>query len=188
MLYANAIKKSLEIVIWNIIDASTDVIVNSANSTLLWGGGVDGDIHLAAGEQLYQECQLLRNTEYFDGLPEWLAVLTKGYNLPAKYIIHTVAPYCRGYLDDSWLQVLEACYINCLEIAEENNLTSISFPSLWTGIFWCDKVLAAEVALKTICNYILDNPASSLKKISFVLFNQEGFEIYQKVYSTLLFS
>ena len=136
---------------------NVDAIVNAANSTLMGGGGVDGAIHKAAGSKLKEECKDIINSTFPNGLPTGEAVITKGYNLSAKYIIHTVGPIYRGGENGEEILLYNA-YYNSLKVAEENQIKRIAFPNISTGAFRYPKDEAVLVRNKAISNFISNNP------------------------------
>ena len=151
-----------------ITQEKTDAIVNAANSTLLGGGGVDGAIHRAGGEHILEECRIIRAEKYPQGLPTGEAVITSGGNLTAKFVIHTVGPiYGMNGGDDAHL--LAECYKNCLRIASEKKLPTISFPSISTGAFGYPKHEAAEVASKAIEEFLSAN--KTIEQVRLVFFS-----------------
>ena len=165
------IKENITYFIGDITTLAVDAIVNAANKSLLGGGGVDGAIHRAAGPKLLDECRTL------GGCNVGFAKITKGYNLPAKYVIHTVGPIYNNKPDDE--RNLYNCYYNSLEIAKQNNVHSIAFPAISTGIYGYPKYEAAVVSLKSIYDW-LDNNSDYKIKITIVNFNKNDFDIYQK--------
>ncbi|WP_034669584.1 O-acetyl-ADP-ribose deacetylase [Bacillus methanolicus] len=174
---------TLELILGDITKQTTDAIVNAANGTLLGGGGVDGAIHRAAGPELLQECRRIRK-EVLNGkeLPTGEAVITDGFQLPAKYVIHTVGPVWRGNLEREG-ELLSNCYQNSLNLAAEKKLKSISFPSISTGVYRFPEELASVIALKTIINFLKRN---QLGEVKMVLFSQKDFEIYGQSLKNIL--
>ena len=156
----------------DITKQEVDAIVNAANSTLLGGGGVDGAIHRAAGGQLYEECKTL------GGCATGEAKITKGYNLPAKFVIHTVGPVY-GEEGGKERVLLESCYRNSFELALANGVRSIAFPAISTGAFRFPKEEAAEIAVRAAKKY-LEGSSGALEKIIFVSFDSVTYDIYNK--------
>jgi O-acetyl-ADP-ribose deacetylase len=156
-----------------------DAIVNAANNTLLGGGGVDGAIHRAAGPGLLAECIKL------GGCGTGRAKITKGYNLPAGHVIHTVGPVWSGGSRNEQA-LLAGCYINSLKLAAEHGLRSVAFPSISTGAYRFPVELAAPTALNAVKAFIDAHP-DSLDKVIFVLFSARDHDIYQKCRSSLFF-
>lgn len=133
-----------------------DAIVNAANSSLLGGGGVDGAIHRAAGPRLLEECRRIRETDLPNGLPAGKAVMTVGYNLPARFVIHTVGPVWRGGRHGE-AGCLADCYRNVLNIANEQKFDAIAFPAISTGAYGFPLEPAAEIALDVVYEYLSDH-------------------------------
>ncbi|MCY7345473.1 MAG: O-acetyl-ADP-ribose deacetylase [Pyrinomonadaceae bacterium] len=152
----------------DITQEKTDAIVNAANSTLLGGGGVDGAIHRAGGGRILEECRIIRAEKYPQGLPTGEAVITSGGNLAAKFVIHTVGPIY-GMNGGGDAHLLAECYKNCLRIASENKLPTISFPSISTGAFGYPKHEAAAVAARAVESFLANN--ETLEKICLVFFS-----------------
>lgn len=157
----------------DITKVETDAIVNAANSSLLGGGGVDGAIHRAGGPQILEECIEIRNKQ--GGCPTGEAVITNGGNLKAKKVIHTVGPIWNGGSSNE-AEKLRNCYINSLQLAEENGIESIAFPNISTGIYGFPKDQAAKVATDAVRNY----HSEVIKEVYFVCFDDENFALYQK--------
>jgi O-acetyl-ADP-ribose deacetylase (regulator of RNase III) len=153
----------------DITKQQVDAIVNAANTSLLGGGGVDGAIHRAAGPGLLEECRKL------GGCKTGLAKATKGYNLPAKFVIHTVGPVWRGGKANEE-NLLASCYHKSLELAAELEARSIAFPAISTGIYGFPKRQAATIAVGEV-----QKSSASFDKLVFVCFDAETANIYSKV-------
>lgn len=156
----------------DITSLTCDAIVNAANTSLLGGGGVDGAIHRAAGPQLLDECKTL------GGCPTGEARITKGYNLTAKYVIHTVGPVWNGGNGDEE-QLLASCYRNSLNLAIKNGIKSIAFPNISTGVYRFPKSKAAEIAIREVTEYVKTHP--DLEKVIFTVFDEENYQIYNQL-------
>ncbi len=166
----------IEIIQGDITELSIDAIVNAANNSLLGGGGVDGAIHRSAGPQLVEECAKLNGCHTGD------AKITKGYNLPARHVIHTVGPVWFGGTENE-PEKLANCYRKSMQIANENHIQTIAFPAISTGVYGYPKNPAAQIAINQIVECLEKYP--DIKKVTFVLFDKENFDIYTSILSKL---
>ncbi|MCX7927375.1 MAG: O-acetyl-ADP-ribose deacetylase [Candidatus Omnitrophica bacterium] len=167
-------KTSIELLQADITTLAVDAIVNAANSTLLGGGGVDGAIHRASGPKLREFCSSL------GGCSTGEAKITPGFNLPAKFIIHTVGPVWQGGRNNE-RTLLRNCYWNSLSLALKHNLRSVAFPAISTGAYRFPKEEAARIALTTTKDFLTVN-ADFFQRIIFVLFSQEDLQLYQRLF------
>ena len=148
-----------------------DAIVNAANKTLLGGGGVDGAIHRAAGKGLLEECRTLNGCETGE------AKITKGYNLPAKHVIHTVGPVYSKKRAEECAMLLRNAYRNSLQVAADNNLKTIAFPAISTGVYGYPKEAAAEIAVSTVSEFLKDHNMD----VILVAFSEDDLKRYQRL-------
>jgi len=161
----------------DITKLEVDAIVNAANTSLLGGGGVDGAIHQAAGKELLEECRKL------NGCETGKAKITKGYNLPAKHVIHTVGPvYQDGNHGEP--ELLFSCYRESLILAANNDISTIAFPSISTGVFGYPFKDACVIALRAIEDFLQEN--NSISKVFMVCFGEEDFIQYEKIYKIFI--
>lgn len=161
----------IELLVGDITTMGVDAIVNAANNTLMGGGGVDGAIHRAAGSQLVEECLLL------NGCPTGEAKITKGYDLKAANVIHTVGPVWHGGGKNEE-KLLASCYRKSLELAAQNNIKSIAFPAISTGAYRFPMDLAAEIAVREANLFLQDHP--KMEKVIFVCFDTVMLSVYQE--------
>lgn len=159
----------------DITKLAVDAIVNAANSSLLGGGGVDGAIHRAAGPELVKECRRI------GGCPTGEARITKGYNLAARHVIHTVGPVYSGKPRDKTL--LTGCYQNSLQLAAENNVHSLAFPAISCGVYGYPIEKACKIAVDTTCSFLKNNP--SIEKVTFMLFSSGDLKVYDEYMRSL---
>lgn len=162
----------IQIIQGDITLQQVDAIVNAANNSLLGGGGVDGAIHRAAGPELLAECRKL------NGCPTGAAKVTKGYNLPAKWVIHTVGPIWRGGVNGE-AQLLAACYRNSLQLAEQYEIKTIAFPSISTGAYRFPIEQAARIAVTEIGKFLESN--SLPESVQIVCFDDRTFRVYSEL-------
>jgi O-acetyl-ADP-ribose deacetylase (regulator of RNase III) len=162
----------IRVVRGDITTLNVDAIVNAANTSLLGGGGVDGAIHFAAGPELLEECQRL------NGCPTGEARITGGYQLKARWIIHTVGPVWRGG-DGGEAKLLASCYVNLPQLAAEKNLRSIAFPAISTGAYAYPLKPATEIAIDTVRGFTSESEA--IAEVVFCCYSGEHFAAYKKL-------
>ncbi len=170
-------ESTLELTEGDITQQDTEAIVNAANNSLLGGGGVDGAIHRAAGPQLLAECKTL------GGCATGEAKLTKGYQLKAKYVIHTVGPVYREAGRHA-PELLANAYRNSLRVANKAGVKSIAFPSISTGVYGYPEHEAAPIALETVAEYLEDHP--NIQLVRFILFGKKTYQAYEKALTELM--
>lgn len=156
----------------DITKLKVDAIVNAANTSLLGGGGVDGAIHRAAGPELLEECRTL------NGCPTGEAKITKGYNLPAKYVIHTVGPVWNGG-NNNEDELLANCYRNSLRLAVENDIETVAFPAISTGVYHFPLERATKIAVTEAEKFLRQN--NKIEKIIFVAFDEMTYDCFNKM-------
>jgi len=169
-------KKRIELIQGDITKLEVDVIVNAANSSLMGGGGVDGAIHRAGGPAILEEC---RQIVAWQGRCETgEAVITTGGNLPARFVIHTVGPVWRGG-NNNEAKLLRNAYLNSLNLALENDIKTIAFPNISTGVYGYPKEQAAKIAFKTVTEFLIGN--DQIEQVYFICFDDENYEFYRKL-------
>ncbi len=167
---------NIELVLGDITKQKVDAIVNAANTALLGGAGVDGAIHRAAGPKLLEECRKQ------GGCPTGEARITKGYRLPARFVIHTVGPVWQGG-ESGEDELLQACYENSLKLAEQNGAKTIAFPSISTGAYRFPIERAARIAIKTIREKL--DRSRSVERVVFVCFSKADYEVYERTLNSI---
>ncbi len=172
----------LQLIIGDITQFKVDAMVNSANSELKGGGGVDGAIHRCAGSELLEECK--KWIQVYGSLKTGKAIITKGYNLSAKHVIHTVGPIYSQHTAQENDILLQSCYQNCLELASDYHLKTIAFCSISTGVYGFPIERASQVALETIVRFLEEN--DSFEQVFFVLYSQPVFESFLKTIKTIV--
>ena len=172
----NTVTNRISLLQGDITKVQVDAIVNAANSSLMGGGGVDGAIHRAGGPAILEECReiVARQGRCETGH----AVITTGGNLPAKFVIHTVGPVWHGG-NNNEVKLLENAYRNSLKLALKNGLETIAFPNISTGIYGFPKEKAAEIAVKTVTQFLLGN--DQIRQAYFVCFDQENYQLYNQL-------
>lgn len=163
------LNSKIEIIRGDITKQAVDAIVNAANCSLLGGGGVDGAIHRAAGPELLKECRTLK------GCQTGKAKITRGYKLPAKFVIHTPGPIWQGGSRGE-AELLASCYRSCLQLALENGCKSVDFPSISTGVYHFPLEKAAPIAIGTIAEFLKEH--SEIEKVRMCCFNEETEKYY----------
>jgi len=164
--------EAMVVVEGDITEQKVDAIVNAANTSLLGGGGVDGAIHRAAGPELLAECRTLQ------GCPTGDAKITRGYRLPARWVIHTVGPVWRGGRN-SEDELLANCYRQSMALAIRNGVRSLAFPAISTGVYGFPLERATRIAVREVCAFLEKNP--TLEKVVFVCFDRHTRDIYHRV-------
>jgi O-acetyl-ADP-ribose deacetylase (regulator of RNase III) len=165
-------KSKIEVIQGDITRQQVDAIVNAANTSLLGGGGVDGAIHRAAGPELLEECRALNGCATGD------AKITKGYKLPARFVIHTVGPVWHGgsYREE---ELLASAYRRSLEVAVENGVKTIAFPAISTGIYSFPLERATQIAVLEVRAFLADH--AQIEKVIFVCFDSKTYDMYKKL-------
>ena len=165
----------LRLILGDITVQKVDAIVNAANTSLLGGGGVDGAIHRKAGPKLLEQCRKL------GGCPTGQARITRGYNLPARVVIHTVGPIWRGGANEEDDRLRE-CYVNSLKLAEQNGVRTVAFPSISTGAYGFPIKRAARIAIRTVQETL--PKVHGIETVVFVCFSQSDYDVYKEFLGT----
>jgi O-acetyl-ADP-ribose deacetylase (regulator of RNase III) len=173
MMFINAM---LELIQGDITKIQVDAIVNAANTSLLGGGGVDGAIHKAGGKAILEECQKIRSKQ--GGCKVGEAVITTAGKLPAKFVIHTVGPVWNNGKGNEE-ELLSSAYTNSLKLAVDNQLQSIAFPNISTGIYKFPKNKAATIAIKTVTDFL--EATGKIERVVFVCYDDENYYIYSQL-------
>lgn len=166
--------RRFDIIVGDITRSDAEAIVNAANTTLLGGSGVDGAIHAAAGPELLAECRTL------GGCETGQAKLTKGYRLPAKYVLHTPGPIWRGG-ERGEAAALASCYRACLTLARDHGIGTVDFPSISTGVYGYPIAQAATVALRTIMDFLSENDLP--RQVRMVCHTPQAAEVYRQTWN-----
>ena len=176
--WQDSITDKSKIVLWqgDITQIAVDVIVNAANNSLLGGGGVDGAIHRAGGPAILEACKEIRYRQ--GGCPTGKAVITTAGKLPAKYVIHTVGPIWSGGQANE-PKLLENCYRNSLQLAQQYQCKTIAFPNISTGIYGYPKDKAAQIAVQTVTDCLAKH--SVIDNVIFVFFDKDNYQLYQQL-------
>jgi len=170
--------RRLDVLVADITTLDVDAIVNAANTSLLGGGGVDGAIHRAAGPELLAECRTL------NGCETGSAKITKGYRLPARHVIHAVGPVWHGGKSNEDA-LLGSCYRTALSLAASNNLGSIAFPAISTGVYRFPLDRAARIALDTVLTELRGDASAEMRRIVFCCFNPDAAAYYEGAFAEL---
>jgi len=167
----------IQVILGDITRQQVDAIVNAANESLLGGGGVDGAIHSAAGEELELACLKIHKEK--GGCKTGEAVITTGGRLPAKFVIHTVGPVWRGGKQKE-PELLSNAYLNSLRLASENGIRTIAFPNISTGVYGFPKEQASKIAVSAVTDFLANNK-TCVESVIFVCFDRENFELYREL-------